>query len=153
MENRPCPKAALGCLFLSGLASPCVHAKPSVMSDSLQPQGLYPTRLLCPWYSSDKNTGVGCCALLQGIFPTLGWNRCLLCLLHWQAGSLPLAPPGRPWHPLPSLTTAWICPLELRGSHEAEWRLFPIIKEIESQKGLVHRSPIGPCTMSLSTKH
>ena len=25
----------------------------------------------------------------------LGLNLCLLCLLHWQAGSLPLAPPGK----------------------------------------------------------
>ena len=31
--------------------------------------------------------------LLQGIFPTQGWNPGLL---HWQAGSRPLAPPGRP---------------------------------------------------------
>ena len=29
-----------------------------------------------------------------GIFQTQGSNPCLLCLLHWQAGSLPLAPPG-----------------------------------------------------------
>ena len=28
------------------------------------------TRLLCPWDSPGKNTGVGCCFLLQGIFPT-----------------------------------------------------------------------------------
>ena len=28
-----------------------------------------PTRLLCPWDSSGKNTGVGCHALVQGIFP------------------------------------------------------------------------------------
>ena len=34
-----------------------------------------------------KNTGVGCHALLQGIFPTQGPNPCLLCLLHWQADS------------------------------------------------------------------
>ena len=39
-----------------------------------------------------KNAGVGCHALLQGIFPTQGSNPCLLCLLHWQAGSLPLVP-------------------------------------------------------------
>ena len=32
-------------------------------------------------------------ALLQGIFLTQGLNSCLLCLLHWQVGSLPLAPP------------------------------------------------------------
>ena len=28
--------------------------------------------LLCPWNSPGKNTGVGCHALLQGIFPTQG---------------------------------------------------------------------------------
>ena len=28
-----------------------------------------PTRLLCPWDSPGKNTGVGCLGLLQGIFP------------------------------------------------------------------------------------
>ena len=31
-----------------------------------------------------------CHALLQGIFPTKGLNPHLLCLLHWQAGSLAL---------------------------------------------------------------
>ena len=31
-------------------------------------------RLLCPWDSPGKNTGVGCHALLQGIFPTQGSN-------------------------------------------------------------------------------
>ena len=33
-----------------------------------------PTRLLCPWDSHGKNTGVGCHALLQGIFLTQGSN-------------------------------------------------------------------------------
>ena len=51
-----------------------------------------PARLLCPWDSRGKNAGVGCYALLQGIFPTRGLNPCLLCLLHRQVGSLPLAP-------------------------------------------------------------
>ena len=49
-------------------------------------------RLLCPWDSPGKNTGVGCHALLQGIFLTQRLNPLLLSLLHWQAGSLPLAP-------------------------------------------------------------
>jgi len=31
-----------------------------------------PTRLLCPWNSPGKNTGVGCYFLLQGIFLTQG---------------------------------------------------------------------------------
>ena len=43
-----------------------------------------------------KNTGVGCHALLQGIFPSQGSNLHLLRLLHWQVGSLPLGPPEKP---------------------------------------------------------
>ena len=35
------------------------------MSDSVQPHGLQPTRLPCPWDSPGKNTGVGCHFLLQ----------------------------------------------------------------------------------------
>ena len=42
--------------------------------------------------SPGKNTGVGCHALLQGIFSTQGLNLHLFCLLHLQADSLPLAP-------------------------------------------------------------
>ena len=44
----------------------------SVVSDSLRPHGLWPARLLCPWDSSGKNTGVDCHSLLQRIFPTQG---------------------------------------------------------------------------------
>ena len=61
----------------------------SVVSDSLQPCGLQPTRLH-PWGFPGKNTGASCHALLQGIFQTQGSNLHLLHLLHWQAGSLPL---------------------------------------------------------------
>ena len=50
----------------------------SVMSDSLQPHGLQPPRLLYPWSSLSKNPGVGCRFLLHGIFPTQGPNPCLL---------------------------------------------------------------------------
>ena len=47
---------------------------------------LKPARLLCPWNSPGKNTGVGCLFLLQGVFPpTL------------QADSLPSEPPGKPY--------------------------------------------------------
>ena len=38
------------------------------MSNSLQHYGLWPTRLLCPWGLSRQESGVGCHALLQGIF-------------------------------------------------------------------------------------
>ena len=36
------------------------------MFNSLQPYGLWPATLFCPWYPPGKNTGVGCHALLQG---------------------------------------------------------------------------------------
>ena len=39
---------------------------------TLRPHGLEPARLLCPWDSLGNNTGVGCHALLQGIFPNPG---------------------------------------------------------------------------------
>ena len=45
---------------------------------------------------SRKNTGVCCHFLLQGIFPTPGSNPVHLCVLHWQAGSLPLCQLGSP---------------------------------------------------------
>ena len=49
-----------------------------------------------PWDSPGRNTGVGCRALLQGIFLTQGLNPHLLSLLHWQAGFLPLTHLGSP---------------------------------------------------------
>ena len=80
--------------LISILLNRGVHAcqVTSFVSDSLQRYGLYTARLLCPSDSPGKNTGVGCHALHQGIFLTQGLNPCLSCLLHWQVGSLPLAP-------------------------------------------------------------
>ena len=65
-----------------------VHVSCSVMPDSLWHRGLYLARLLCPWNSPGKNTGVGCHFLLQGIFLTQGSN---LCLLHRQVDFIPLS--------------------------------------------------------------
>ena len=59
-----------------------------VMSNSLQPHGLWPARFLCPCNFSGKNTGVGFQFLPQGIFLTQGSN---LHLFHWQLDSLPLS--------------------------------------------------------------
>ena len=75
----------------------CIRACMLSCFSCVQPHGLQPSGLLCPWESPGKNTGIGCHALLQGIFPTQGLNSCLLYLLHWQAGSLPLTPPGKPY--------------------------------------------------------
>ena len=59
----------------------------------LHPDGLLPTRLLCPWDFPGKNTEVGCHFLLQGTSLTQGLS---LCLLYWQVDSFPLSPQGRP---------------------------------------------------------
>ena len=51
-----------------------------VMSNSLQPRGLWPDRLLCPWNCPGKNTEVGSHSLLQGIFLTrVSKSRLLHC--------------------------------------------------------------------------
>ena len=54
----------------------------SVVFNSLQPQVLQPTRLLFPWNSLGKNTGMGCRYLLQGFFLTQGPNLGLLHCRH-----------------------------------------------------------------------
>ena len=59
----------------------------------LQLHGLKPARLLCPWASPGKNTGVGCHFLSQEIFLTEGSNPCVW---HWQVDSLPLSHQGSP---------------------------------------------------------
>ena len=45
----------------------------SIVSDSLQPHGLY-----SPWNSPGQKSGVGSLSLLQGVFPTQGSNPGLL---------------------------------------------------------------------------
>ena len=96
----------------------------SVMSDSLWPYGLQPTRLHGPWVSPGKNTGVGCHALLKGIFLTRGSNPWLLWLLHyrrilyhWAAREAPVG------ITVPSLT-ARVC--------TQEWRI-PVVQSLHKQ--------------------
>ena len=73
-----CAKSLQSCLTL---CDPVDHSPPG--SSVL---GILQARILtCP-------PSVDYCVLLQEIFPTRGLNPCLLSLLHWQAGSLPLAP-------------------------------------------------------------
>ena len=58
--------------------------------------------------SLDKNAGVGCYALFQGISLTQQLNPHRLHLLHLQEGSLPLAPPGKP---LNYIHICLVCPM------------------------------------------
>ena len=75
----------------------CVYAQLLSCVQVFAIHGLQPTRLLCPHNFPCKTTKAGCHFLLHGIFPTQGSNLHLLCLLHWQADSLPLALPGKPY--------------------------------------------------------
>ena len=63
----------------------------SVVADPVRPHELQAASGFCLWNFPGKNTGSGCHFLLQGIFPIQGLNPSLLCLLHWQADTLPLS--------------------------------------------------------------
>ena len=80
-----------------GLGASGVCSVTSVVSDSLRPHGLWPTRLLCPWDSPVKNTGMGCHALLQGDLPNPARDRTHFACIGRRVGSLPLVPPGSSW--------------------------------------------------------
>ena len=68
----------------------------SVVSDSETPWIMaHQAPLSMKFYS--KNIGVGCHFLIQGIFPTQGLSPSILCLLQWQADSLPLHRLGSPY--------------------------------------------------------
>ena len=70
------------------------------------------------WKFLGKNTGVRCHFLLQGIFLTQESNLLLLHLLHWQADSLPLVPPGKPnWVTFQYQIPAFILWLPSNGAH------------------------------------
>ena len=78
---------------------------------------LFATPLDCSLPGSSVHGILHVRILLQGILPTQGLNLRLLCLLHWQVGSLPLVPPGKPTSP----------PV-LLGIYEE--RPFPCLKEM-----------------------
>ena len=89
----------------------CVHAKSLQSCLTLcDPMDCSPPGSSVHGVLQARIPGVGCQALLQGIFQTQGWNSHLLLLLHWQVGSLPLAPPGEPkrakWQASPTYKVA-----------------------------------------------
>ena len=56
----------------------CAVLTCSVVSNSLRPMDYSPPGSTVRGDSPGKSTGVGCCTLLQAIFPTQGSNPCLL---------------------------------------------------------------------------
>ena len=87
----------------------------------LRPHGLQAARLYCSWDSPGKKTGVGCHALLQGIFPAQGSKPGLP---HCRQILYPLSSPGKP------MNTGV-------GSLSLLQGIFPIQ---ESSQGLLHCS-------------
>ena len=63
------PSIQIACSLSQGVQGVNESESCSVVSDSLQPHGLY-----SPWNSPCENTVVGSCSLLQGIFTTQGLN-------------------------------------------------------------------------------
>ena len=96
----------------------------SVMSDSLRPHGLQPTRLLRPWDSPGKSTRVGCRALLQEVFPNQELNPGLL---HCRKILYPLSQVGlgaslvaQRLKRLPALRETWVQSLDREDPLEKE---------------------------------
>ena len=74
-----------------------VKSEVTQLCPTLQPHGLQPTRLLCPWNFPGNSTGVDCHFFLQGIFPFQGLNpglphcrQTLYCLSHQGSHIYPI---------------------------------------------------------------
>ena len=70
-----CPQQHPGKEALPGVCHVCLATR---LCLTLVTPWTVPARLLCPWDSPGKSTGVGCHFLLQGIFPTQESNPGLL---------------------------------------------------------------------------
>ena len=82
----------------------------SVVSDSVRPHGLKPTRLLCPWDSPGKNTGVSCHFLFSNAWK---WKV--------KVKSLSLVwPSAIPW------TAAYQAPPSMGFSRQEYWSGVPL---------------------------
>ena len=75
-----CPPLTLALLIDSGQIKKCQGCSECYpfIPTFCDPVDYSPPKLLCPWNSPGKNTGVGCHFLLQGIFLTQGLNPDLL---------------------------------------------------------------------------
>ena len=106
---------------------------------TLQHYGLQPARLLCPWNFPGKNTGVGCHALLQGIFLTQGSS---LCFLNCREILFITEPPGKLHKLKPASDTKHGKFLRQISSEEGHYLqhmihelIFLYIKRTENQSG------------------
>ena len=83
------PMAGSLILYLCARLRACLCAHVQSFPTLCDLIGCRPPGSSCPWDSPGKHTAMGCHFVLQGIFPTQGWN---MRPLRWQAGSVPLVP-------------------------------------------------------------
>ena len=90
---------------------------------------------------------------LQGIFLTQGLNPCLLCLLHWQVGSLPPPPPGKIiWYWISSRCSTWGSLLSVKCCWFSTWFRLSLIF-ISSVQSLSHIDSLRPMDMPVFRVH
>ena len=102
------------------------------------PYGMQHARFLCLWDSPGKYTGVGCHALLQGIFPTQGLY---LCLIMFPALAGRLFTTSATWEALYKLYLI----LPMYNHWRRQWHPTPVLLPGKShgQRSLVGCSPWG----------
>ena len=88
-----CKGCILSCCLFNFYAECCAVLSCSVVSDSLQPHGLQPIRLLCPWGFSRQEYWSSLPCSPPGDLPNVGIKPRSPAL---QADSLPSEPPGKP---------------------------------------------------------
>ena len=114
----------------------CMHAKSLQLCLSL----CKPSRLLCPRDSPGSNTGVGCLALLQGIFPTQGSNPGLL---YWRWILYHLSHQGSPW-----ILERVVYPFSRGSSRPTNWTGSPAL-QADSLPAELH----SKCLENISYQH
>ena len=108
----------------------CSHAQHFVIPWTVARQS--PLSMGCP----SKNMGVGCHFLLQGIFPAQRSNPCLL---HWQAGSLPLSRLGSPLWIIQQYSPWAVCSHYVPSTYlSCHWKLMPPLVSLLSSQRTVH---------------
>ena len=109
----------------------CVLSR-SVVSNSLQPHGLQPTRRLCPWGFSRQEYWSGLPCPPPGNLPDRGMEPVFLKSPDWQVSSLPLVPPRKPLHTL----VHWIYTRVLEGGY----CLYSTVKDTNTSRDLAWQS-------------
>ena len=119
----------LACLWFALFLFPCsLHAGmcacsvTSVMSNSLQLHWLEPTKLLCPWDSPSKNTGVSWHALSRSFQPR-DWTD-ISCVSIIAGRFFTAKPPGKPSH-CPLFHPNLLCGMSQEDSLTEFWSAAP----------------------------